>query len=214
MTRRTAASTIRIMTVVSFSIRPARPAYEEGLIFARLANAAAGNGFRYLFGPRLEEIIALTFVEPGNDFSHECTVFAEEDGRIVGMASGYTAKEHRCFTEDAIKRAVGRSALRVAAVEVLIFPMLRFLHTYNEGDFYLQFLAVEEPYRGKGVGSALIDAMKARARETDSTHYAVDVSARNGGAKTLYERQGFVVQARWPRSRLVRPTILRMVQGL
>ena len=202
------------MAEAQFSIRPARPTYEEGLIFARLANAAAGNGFRYLFGPRLEAIIATTFAELNNDFSHKCALFAENDGGIVGMASGYTAKEHRSFTEDAIKRAVGRSALRVAVVEALIFPMFRFLHTYDEGDFYLQFLAVEESWRGRGVGSALIEAMKSRARETGSTHYAVDVAARNAGAKKLYERQGFVVQARWPRSRLVRPTILRMVQGL
>jgi ribosomal protein S18 acetylase RimI-like enzyme len=202
------------MTDTPCHIRPAKPITEEGLIFARLANVAASNGFRYLFGPRVEEIIAAAYVEPNNDFSHEFALLAEVEGKAVGMASGYTAKQHEACTEEAINRAVTRNALRVAIVGAMVSPMFRFMHTYDEGDFYLQFLAVEEDARGRGVGAALIDAMRARGRESGSTHYAVDVAARNAAAKRLYEREGFAVHDRWPRSRIMRPTILRMVQPL
>ena len=88
------------------------------------------------------------------------------------------------------------------------------MHNYEDKDFYLQFLAVDELHRGKGVGSALIDAMEVRGRESGSLRYAIDVSGRNPAALRLYERQGFEVCARWPRLSLLSPIILRMERPL
>jgi len=195
-------------------LRPANPCHEEGLRFARFMNMAADGGFRYLFGPRYREIVAEAFVEPGHDLSHEYALFAEQGGEILGMASGYTAEQHGRSSDEPITRAAGRSAFRIACMFALTAPMWRFMHTYEKGDFYLQFLAVDEAHRGKGVGSALIDAMEARGREGGADRFVIDVSGRNPDAQRLYERQGFEACARWPRLALFPPMVRRLAKPL
>ena len=177
-------------------------------------NLAAEGGFRLLFGPRFEEIVAAAFAQKDHHLSYESTVFAEAGGAIVGMASGYTAEQFQGFSKNVLRLVAGRSAGRVACASALISPKLRFTHMYEEGDFYIQFLAVDEACRGKGIGSALIKAMEAQARRSESVRFVIDVSARNDGARRLYERGGFVVHARWPRLRLLPPAILRMTRQL
>jgi len=202
------------MTQPEIIIRPAKPSQEEGLRFAHFMNIAANGGFRYLLGPRFKEIVAEAFVEPGHDLSHEYALLAEQGGEILGMASGYTAEQHGRSSDEPIRRAAGRSAFRMACMFALTAPMWRFMHAHEEGDFYLQFLAVDEPHRGQGAGSALIGAMEARGRESGSVRFVLDVSGRNPGAQRLYERQGFEVGPRWPRLALLPPIVRRMVKPL
>ncbi len=167
-----------------------------------------------MFGKRLEDIVSKAYVEPNHDLSYETALFAEADGEVVGMASGYTAEQHRRFNRKVVNRAAGRSIVRISIIYALLSPMMRFLHTYDEGDFYLQFLAVDEAFRGRGIGSVLIHAMEERGRERGSTQYAIDVSGRNDNARRLYGHQGFVDRACWPRLRFMRPVIQRMVKPL
>jgi ribosomal protein S18 acetylase RimI-like enzyme len=200
------------MNSLEFTIRPAQPTREEGLCFARYMNMTAEGQFRLLFGPRLEEIIAAAYCSPNHDLSYERTVFAEVDHRIVGLASGYTEAQHRRSSYGPLRHAAGRSAFRILCTSALASPILRFLHTYERGDFYLQFLAVDGDCRGQGIGSRLIQSMEERARQSGSARFALDVSARNEGARRLYERRGLVQSAQWPRLRLLPPAIYRMVK--
>jgi len=195
-------------------IRPATPTHEEGLIFARFADMAAEGQFRVLFGRRVREILGAAFLKPSHDLSHEFAVFAEIDGAIAGMASGYTEEQHRQSSTRPLKQATGGIALRMRCMFILAAPILRFLHTYEEGDFYIQFLAVDEEHRGKGIGSALIQEMENRARASQSTHLVIDVAARNAGARRLYEHLKFSVAAQWPKPSWVRPNALRMSKPL
>ena len=198
------------MNTESIVIRPAQPIYDEGLRFAHHVGLASEGAFRSLLGRRVNEILAKAFVTPGHDMCYEHVLFAEIDGQIVGMGSGYTAKEHSASTDDALKRAAGRSTLRMAIMFTLAAPIFRFMHTLATGDFYVEFLAVDEDQRGKGIGSRLLAALESRACETGSAQFAIDVAGRNQVAQTVYERYGFETIDRWPRTRLVRPNILRM----
>lgn len=77
-------------------IRPARSDRDEGRAFARYANEITEGGFRIMLGRRYEEILAHAFVRRGHGMSYEYTWFAEIDGRIAGMVSGYVAGDtHR-----------------------------------------------------------------------------------------------------------------------
>jgi len=97
---------------------------------------------------------------------------------------------------------------------MLYAPLLRFLDTVPDGDFYLQAIAVDSELRGAGVGSILIDAIEARAGASGSARLALDVSATNEGAYRLYSRRGMTVESespkRWfmPRSEVMRMTKL------
>ena len=55
----------------------------------------------------------------------------------------------------------------------------------------VETVAVLPAARGAGIGTALMDAVEAWARERDIEHLSVSVRAANEGARRLYERRGF-----------------------
>ncbi len=195
-------------------LRDAKPNFDEGLICARYLDQAAEGFFRFMLGGRAEQIVAEAYTQPYNDHSFENVVFAERDQRIVGMALGFTAEQHRRFSDRPLKEAAGFPALRMRTVRVLCAPLLRILETVPEGDFYLLAIAIDTEIRGEGIGSVLMDAMEERARASGSTRLTLDVSVKNDGARRLYERRGMVVASEWPKLRLVPRLLVRMTKDL
>ena len=57
---------------------------------------------------------------------------------------------------------------------------------------YVGNVAVAEPYRRLGVGTALVRAMLDRARERRAAFLTLEVRESNRAARRLYERCGFV----------------------
>ena len=61
---------------------------------------------------------------------------------------------------------------------------------------YLGYLAVQERYRGRGVGGRLLDAVEAWAREREAELISTDTNLRsNLGAVDFYERHGYERQS-------------------
>ena len=61
---------------------------------------------------------------------------------------------------------------------------------------YLGYLAVQERYRGQGVGGRLLEAVEAWARERGAELISTDTNLRsNVGAVEFYERHGYERQA-------------------
>jgi ribosomal protein S18 acetylase RimI-like enzyme len=195
-------------------LRPARPDYDEGLLFARYLDQAAEGFFGLMLGRHSGSIIASAFPEAGHSLSHEHVVFAERRGVVVGMSSAYTGAQQRRFAEEPLERAAGRSALRFKLVRTLLAPVWRILDAVPEGDFYLQGVAVEPELRGAGIGSLLMDDVDARGRAVGSTRLSLHVAAKNKGAQTLYRRRGMVATAQWPSSRFLPAVLVCMTKDL
>jgi ribosomal protein S18 acetylase RimI-like enzyme len=187
----------------SIVMRVAKPTFDEGLIFARYLDEAAEGFFSFLLGRRAMEIIAKAFIQPEHSYSFQHVIFAEHDKVIAGMASGYTAKQHQCFSELPLKQAAGGWTLRMMTVGILCVPLLKALDTVADGDFYLQAIAIDKKFRGKGIGSALIDFIEDRARTSGANRLSLDVSARNQGARRLYERREMTVKSQWPKHLII-----------
>ncbi len=195
-------------------LRSAKPTFDEGLVYSRYLDEVADGFFRFMLGRRAAEIIATAYIKPDHDFSYQNVTFAECDDVIIGMVSGYTAEEHRCSSGQPLKQAVGNRALRMRGIGILCAPILRFLGTHAEGDFYLQAMIVDKEHRGLGIGSTLMDSIEDRARAAGSTRLSLDVSARNEGARRLYERRGMTVESEWPKFLLIPRFIVRMTKLL
>jgi ribosomal protein S18 acetylase RimI-like enzyme len=196
-------------------IRAANPTYDEGLSCGRYLNEAAEGFFRFMLGRQFEQIIAKAYTQPNHSYSFQNVSFAENNSRIVGMALGFTAEQHRQFSDQPLKDAAGYLALRMRVVKTLCAPLMRILNTLADGDFYLLAIAVDKELRGEGIGSTLIDSIEDRAVASGSTRLALDVSAKNEGSCRLYERRGMTVESQWPK-RLVIPglRLFRMTKTL
>ena len=203
------------MTPEPVSLRPAEPTLDDGLSFARYLDYAADGFFRVLLGRNSDQIVATAFTKPGHDLSYERVTFAELDASIVGMASGYTAEQHHHSSDEPLTSAAGRlRVLRITAVSAIGRPILRFIESVPDGDFYLQALGVDDDRRGLGIGSTLIDHVEERARSQNCDRLALDVAANNEAAQRLYERRGMTVEARSPRLITRGSQALRMVKPL
>ena len=199
----------------STTLRAAIPTLDEGLEFAQYLDQAAEGFFRFMLGRRATAIIANAFIQPGHDFSYQNVTFAERGEAIVGMVSGYTGGQHQRSSNQPLIQAAGTAKLRMAVVSTLFAPLLRILETVAEDDFYVQAVAVDKEARGKGIGSALMDSIEDQAIACGSARLALDVSAKNEGARRLYERRGMTVESQWPkRLPLPRLKLLRMVKAL
>ncbi len=183
----------------SVTLRAANPTFDEGLAFARYADEVAEGFFGLMLGRRVAEILATAFAQPDHDLSYQNVTFAERDNVIVGMVAGYTAEQHRRSSHQPLKRAAGRRHLRMRIVQILFAPMMRITDSIPDGDFYVQFIAVDKELRGAGVGAVLMDYSEQRARASGSTRLSLDVSAKNEGARGFYERRGMTVESQWPK---------------
>ncbi len=167
-----------------------------------------------MLGRESESIIASTFSESGHSFSYENVIFAEVDGKIVGMSSTFTGKQHRIFSDEPLQRAAKKNIIRLKLVRLLFAPVWRVLDTIPKGDFYILGIAIEPEFRGRGIGSLLMNDIENRAKASGSNRLSLDVSAKNDGAKRLYKRRGMVESSMWPNSRFLPTVLIRMAKFL
>lgn len=64
------------------------------------------------------------------------------------------------------------------------------------GSYYINVIAVYPDYRGRGLGTRLLDLARNEARARGLTQLSLAVFEENRGAVRLYERNGFTVAAR------------------
>ncbi len=199
----------------SITLRPAVASIDEGVLFARYLNVAADGAFRALLGKDYDQVIGEAYLSPGHDLSYETVVFADQSGRVAGMASGYTSKQHEQSSDEPLHRATGFRTVRMAAFSVLGRGMKRFIKTVPEGDYYLQAVAVDIEYRGSGIGSMLLDYSEETGRAAGCARIVLDVAGKNTGARQLYERRGMGLEATSPSILLIPNTRAhRLVKSL
>jgi ribosomal protein S18 acetylase RimI-like enzyme len=103
--------------------------------------------------------------------------------------------------------------VRMAAFSVLGPGMKRFIKTVPDGDYYLQAVAVDDQYRGSGIGSILLDHAEETAHTALCARIVLDVAGKNTGGRQLYERRGMTIEATSPRILLIPNTrAYRMVK--
>ena len=199
----------------TITLRPADPTREHGLAFARLLDLAQEGMFRWKLGRAAGDVIASAYVQHGHDLSYEYVIFAEQAGRIVGAASGYTGEEHRHHTHEPLKAAAGRRRRRMAAFERLAARPLRFMDIVPDGDFYVRALAVDPGHRSRGIGTQLFNSLEVAARTTRSQRLALDVAPKNRRGRNLYARLRMTIESESPRFLgLPRTNVARLVKPL
>jgi ribosomal protein S18 acetylase RimI-like enzyme len=132
--------------------------------------------------------------------SHSLALEARSDGRLVGLAVGFTQAEKTAHLPDTIKNL----AERLSPAEVQSFERRYGLVSYlfppvPDDGYYLQNLAVLPEARGRGVGEALFRAVAAKATSSGLNTLCLD-AAHDIPAVSQYLKWGMrvLVESRVP----------------
>jgi ribosomal protein S18 acetylase RimI-like enzyme len=169
---------------------PFRPAViEDADVLTELVNYAGEGLPEYLWG---------TLAAPGEDawqvgrqraaradgsFSYRNATVIEHDGACAGALIGY---------------AIADAPEPVPGDMPAMFVPLQELENLAPGTWYVNVLAVRPQFRGKGLGTRLLDVAQQTSRARGKRGLSVIVSDANAGARRLYERCGYVERASRP----------------
>lgn len=145
---------------------------------------AFGGKLGYVLGP---EARAITFLARVLCRDH-CLYVTDADGVLIGIA-GFKSPSgsFASGTEHDLRAIYGRfGAIWRQAV-------LRLLQSELDNDrFLIDGICVARAWRGRGVGSALVEALIEEARSRGYEAIRLDVIDANIRARALYERMGFI----------------------
>ncbi|TQD39748.1 GNAT family N-acetyltransferase [Haloflavibacter putidus] len=126
------------------------------------------------------EFLQQQFLLEDSLYSYYNTLVAISDKKIVGILIAYDAKYHLPLQQK----------LQLFLKENYAFDGNLNPET-KAGEFYLDALSVDPAYRGKKIGSQLIQFAEKIALENKHSHIGLLVDLENPKAKCLYERIGF-----------------------
>lgn len=129
------------------------------------------------------EVLTDAITDPDYRYSYTRGIVEEIDGKVAGVAFGYTDEEEPIID------------LPLADIlEKHELPRDQYLFIDKEtlpNEWYLDTISVSEKFRGKGIGSKLLEALPMLAEKANRTVIGLNVDQQNPQAKKLYERHGF-----------------------
>ena len=145
---------------------------------------AFGEKLAVPLGPKPK---ALSFVERVFRPDHGISAVAD-DGSLLGVAGFKTNKGALVDGKFSDLRAI--YGLFGASWRAILLSLLE--RDIENQRFLMDGIFVAENARGKGVGSALLNAVCAEGKRRGYSEVRLDVIDSNPGARALYERFGFV----------------------
>lgn len=125
-------------------------------------------------------IMSQFFAQSGNRLSYENAVIAMDEDKPMGLALFYhgsqTEKLDRPFVEH-VERVTGKAPHLVKEA--------------RDDEFYLDTVVVRGEYRGKGIGTVLLEAFEKESVRRGHEKMAMLVDEENQRARKLYESIGY-----------------------
>lgn len=195
-------------------IRKANPDMDEGVLFAEYLNEASEGFFKSILGKETYKIIAKAYVKPYNEYSYENAWFMECNNQVIGMVSGYTRSEKKCFKRNVLSQSSKGFKFRILMLSFIGRALSRFLGSTRNDDFYIQAIALNIQSRGKGLGQKLLEHITEKAIEKGCKTISLDVSSKNTKAIKSYNKFGMKVSSYWPNFLNIPPIFTRMEKRL
>ena len=160
---------------------------EDSYRIAELDYIASGGAAEFLFHDLVPDVTAVQIVAHGlseDNYPHSCrsAIVAEANDRIIGMALSFPASLH-CVDEE-MQKYIPQDRLD---------HFKEFFNSRVEGSYLLDAICVDEAFRRSGIGQALLDQTKERARQEGFQVLSLIVFADNNQAIKFYQRNGFEV---------------------
>ena len=117
-------------------------------------------------------------------FSYRNSIIAELSGETAGCLIGYALAKEPEKTD-------------LSSIPPIFVP-LQELEELAADSWYINVVAVNPEFRGRGVGSRLLERAEQAASEADKPEVSLIVADANVGARKLYARAGFSELAKKP----------------
>lgn len=121
-------------------------------------------------------------------FNPDYAIIAVQDNEVVGVA-GFKDSDGNLVD---IQPEMMVETFRFFGGWLRILGLLLFTRQLEADILLMDGIVVDADYRGQGIGSQLLDAVMAHAREKDYQQVRLDVINTNPRARQLYERKGFI----------------------
>ena len=149
----------------------------------------------FLFGgcDAAETALAELIARPNGHFSHRFVTLLMINRRICGAELGYSADE---LADEEFSGALNMlRAMPLRRWPHLVGPVNRALSGYvmppSPDAYYINNIAVNDAYRGKGLGQVFLNHIAQTARQAGFRCIELDVTDANDGGIRFYERFGF-----------------------
>lgn len=151
-------------------------------VLAELINESAEGAVDYLFADLNAPIESMTLLlEQEVYYSYANTIIAEIKNEVVGMAL--------CFPADGL--IIGEKMKENYSEEKLQYVRF-FVDNKIADSWHLDALCVRSEFRNRGIGAALLAAVKDKAVQYNFASASVFVFGSNDAAIRFYQRYGFV----------------------
>lgn len=120
--------------------------------------------------------------QENNQYSYQNTIVVEYVNQFAGTTTFYDGSK--------------LDELRKPVLELLKKDYNQEIHPQDEtqtGEIYIDTIAVSEKFRGKGIGSKILDYLIEEIGQKQNKTLGLLVDFTNPNAKKLYERKGFEV---------------------
>jgi ribosomal protein S18 acetylase RimI-like enzyme len=173
--------------VQDVSFRPARKS--DCRVIAELYHISSDGVADYIWsslagpGEDILDVGQRRYEQEDSVFSYNSCTMVEIDGKVVGMLVAFPMPADSSETDG----------------DEDVDPVLAPYRVLEEPDsYYICGMALFDRYRGRGVGRRLLKLAEEHARQLDLRKLSLIVFEQNAGARSLYEREGFVEKMRVP----------------
>ena len=165
------------------TFRPARK--EECRVIAELFSVSSGGVADYIWSQLAEEgedtldVGKMRYENEDLAFSYKNTTIAQINNEIAGMLVAFPmyVDPNKDFSDS----------------DPVLVPYEKL---EEDNSYYIFGVALFEKFRGRGIGSKLMDIAEEQAKEGGFKKLSLIVFEQNEGAKKLYDRLGYVEVAR------------------
>jgi ribosomal protein S18 acetylase RimI-like enzyme len=150
-------------------------------------------------GQTSHDFLRFAFTDGKGHLGYRNHTVAVLDGQVQGVAAFYNLSDYLRLTLEHLGQL-----WRFYPVRHFLGLLLRGHHLQSvmpppgPQTHYVAHFGVSPAFRGKGIGTALLDYQQGVGRAQGRSHYAIDVSVDNPRAQALYARYGFSLQAENP----------------
>jgi ribosomal protein S18 acetylase RimI-like enzyme len=168
-----------------------RPAYKhESRVIAELYRISSDGVADYIWtglrqsGEDLLDVGARRYARENTDFSYQNVTLALVGDECAGMMAAYR---------------MGPAERPGDEFDFEVDPVLLPYHRLEQpNSFYISGMALFPRFRGRGIGTRLLELAAAKARDRGLRQLSLIVFEQNAGAKRLYDRFGFYETMRAP----------------